>query len=145
MCPALLPPRSDRYLAIPYKRHGRSSTGCDCWGLVCLVYLEEYGINLPAYNDVLPGDPSIVATAARKEIRSGGWISVLSGGAMPGDVVWLWVRRRETPSHVGVVVERGSFLGIRPAVGVRIERYDQGFWRGRLAGLYRHDPSDPAV
>lgn len=35
---------SDRFIGIPFEDHGRARAGCDCWGLVCLIYQEELAI-----------------------------------------------------------------------------------------------------
>ena len=35
---------SNRFIGIPYDDFGRSRTGCDCWGLACIIYREELGI-----------------------------------------------------------------------------------------------------
>ena len=37
---------SDKYLGISWRDGGRDRTGLDCWGLVSLVYLKEFGVNL---------------------------------------------------------------------------------------------------
>lgn len=42
----------ERYLAIPYRKGGRTWDGCDCWGLVRLVLKEERGIILPSFDSV---------------------------------------------------------------------------------------------
>lgn len=39
-----------RYVGIPYLDKGRTDQGCDCWGLVRLVYAQELGIYLPSWH-----------------------------------------------------------------------------------------------
>src|SRR5512134_1374594 len=37
------------YVGIPYLDHGAARSGCDCWGLVRLIYRERTRIELPSY------------------------------------------------------------------------------------------------
>ena len=41
----------EKYLSIPYKKYGREKTGCDCWGLICLILEREVSITLPSMPD----------------------------------------------------------------------------------------------
>ncbi len=40
-----------KYVDIPFKHRGRDFSGCDCLGIVILIYKEERGIILPDYLD----------------------------------------------------------------------------------------------
>lgn len=49
----------ERWLGIPWVLNGESRQGCDCWGLVKLVYRDELGIGLT--------HPSAMSTAEAAE------------------------------------------------------------------------------
>lgn len=38
-----------RWLSIPYRKGGRTESGCDCWGFTRLILKEERGVDLPAW------------------------------------------------------------------------------------------------
>lgn len=41
-----------KYLQIPYKIFSSDLNGCDCWGLVQLIYKNEHNINLPDFPNI---------------------------------------------------------------------------------------------
>lgn len=45
-------PDFSKYINIPFKHKGRDFNGCDCLGIVILIYQEELGITLPDYLDI---------------------------------------------------------------------------------------------
>lgn len=121
----------NRYVGTPFLAGGRQHGGLDCWGLVRLVLLEEFGIDVPAYG----GLPCSVAEPIEREID--GWINIEVGRARPGDVLWL--RTGARTDHVGIIARRGRMLHTTPRTGVVLERYEAPpWWPGRIVGVYRH-------
>jgi len=59
------------YLSTPYVKGGRGLTdGCDCWGLVKMIYAREYGIVLPEYYETFIH----VSEAKSALVSQGEWI-----------------------------------------------------------------------
>lgn len=126
---------TEAYIGIPYAARGRTrEAGLDCWGLVCLVYREQFGIELPqgepGYD---PSDDAEVAGLFAGPARDD-WAPV--DAPQPGDVVLLRILGYER--HVGVVCEAGAMLHAPEGRAVVIERLDGGAWRHRVAGFWRH-------
>ena len=127
---------SNNYLGIPYREFGRAFTGCDCWGIVYLVYQSECGITLPTY------DHAYHSTEERAEI------SALINDAK-ASAVWTQIerpkpfdlatfRRGTQTSHIGIVVTPNWMLHMSEA-GARLENYKEPVWRHRLTGIFRHE------
>ncbi|HOS41942.1 MAG TPA: NlpC/P60 family protein [Spirochaetota bacterium] len=128
---------ANRYIDIPFAERGRSRAGVDCWGLVCLVYREEYGIELPDYlgDDYTTTDgPLVSGLIARHKAES--WWPLAPGMEAEGDVILL--RMRGLPSHVGLVIRSGRMLHVERGRNVCVERYWGPMWNKRVMGCYRH-------
>ena len=127
----------NRYAAIPYKDGGRSRSGCDCWGLVRLVYDDVFGITLF-------DEPSAGLSFRQQGIKlaegkktNGVFIELLPDDAPDdGDLVVLLVGG--LACHVGVVCDRGqSFLHSIGRAGTVIERLDSLRWKDRIDSFWR--------
>lgn len=125
-----------RYVGIPFVDMGRGFDGCDCYGLVRLALLHEYGKALPLltgeYNDVQ--DHEKIASIV------GQWAPLLAGerqsSPMEADVVVINVSGAE--AHVGLYVGSGMILHAwKRATGSVLHRSDHAFFRGRIEGYYR--------
>lgn len=111
-----------------------------CWGLVRKVLLERAGIVVQSYVDQHGGvsdDAATIAALLRGEAAQWPWSPVLVGEERDLDVAVF--SRAGVESHVGVVVAPGRMLHLARDYDARIERFDEGRWRLRLAGFYRHD------
>lgn len=124
------------YIGIPFDEKGSTHEGCSCWGLVHLVYKEQFGIHVPTYVD----DYKSVADWKRltELISKHGVLPIWHEIAVPacGDVVLLRIRNR--PIHVGIYVEESFMLHIDPDVTACIDRLNAIMWRNRILGYYRH-------
>lgn len=128
---------TNSYIGIPYAEFGRGPAGCDCWGLACLIYRSELGISLPEY-----------AGAYRSADEHVEIDALIEGGAQ--SPIWLPVdlaraafdiaifRRGRLATHVGIVIRPGLMIHMRDEDCAKIESYEQGAWKHRLNGFYRH-------
>lgn len=124
---------SNEYIGIPYVEKGRDRTGLDCWGLVRLVYQEQYNIEIPSFvNDYESDDSSRISELIA--IGKENWSKVTQPAI--GDVILL--RLNGLHMHVGVVISPNQFLHVREGHDSVIERFDTGTWRHRVGGFYKY-------
>ncbi|MCS6800270.1 MAG: C40 family peptidase, partial [Myxococcota bacterium] len=111
-----------------WREGGADYYGCDCWGLVRLVYYDELGIVLPEYgpDDPRPRERIVDAEVLRWERVEGAW--------RDGDVALLTAGR--APVHVGLIADGHRLLHALPS-GARLDDLRRGHWRARVRGVYR--------
>ncbi len=123
-----------QYIGIPFQEHGRDFDGCDCWGLVRLVYQCELGIKLPDFSERYERcrkDENVPIIIGEETSR---WDRVHD--VAPFDVLLFLDAGR--PGHVGLALDRRRMLHTTVGVDVCIEDFTSGLWRDKLAGTYRH-------
>ena len=130
--------RIERYTGIPFKDHGRGHDGCDCWGLVRLVYAEELGIWMPdlgdRYGDAhARGDVDFTVDSAAAEAWS---VNVTDRPRRELDV--LVFSRGGLETHVGLHVRGCEMLHVMDGMCAAVERYDTAKWRRRFSRALRH-------
>lgn len=132
------------YVGTPYDERGRTRNGVDCWGLLCVVKAERFGVMLPAfeglgYHDFAPGSGDRAARnealAAFMASHMAGWRAVREADLIAGDAILL--RQLGHPVHCGVVVARGWFLHIEEGIDAACEEWIGIKWRNRVVGFYR--------
>lgn len=127
-----------KYLAIPFRDHGRDWDGVDCWGLVQLVYREELGIVMPDLGDLYSDAYARGEVDATVEQAAGeAWTqTVCRGEERPYDV--LVFRRGGLKTHVGLWLEPGRMLHALEGAGVVAERFDGIQWSRKLQMVLRY-------
>lgn len=125
------------YIGIPFQWNGTTRDGASCWGLVCLVYAEVFGISLPRHDQLeaqIEGGAEHVADFA----ASGRLIAL--DEVRSGDVLHMWgmYKGKRRPTHCGIITEPGFVLHAEDVVGSCVSRYtgDNRFL-SRVIGAYR--------
>lgn len=123
------------YLGVPFKAHGRDKHGLDCWGLVCLFYSREYGIQLPSLDGLVRdvNNPLSVAIVMGTVDKSD-WRKTPTPEL--GDVMLFG--SSIAPYHVGLFINNEMMLHTRQGTDTTFERWVGPLWEKRLLGVYRH-------
>ncbi len=125
------------FVGIPFAWNGSTREGVSCWGLVCLVYKDVFGIRLPRFNEL----------ETQIEKGAGSFADFASTGepvpldeVRSGDVLHMWgvYKGKRRATHCGVVTEPGFVLHAEEVVGSCVSRYkgDSRFLH-RVIGAYR--------
>jgi hypothetical protein len=130
------------YIGIEFTPRGRTrQDGLDCWGLIRLVYAEQYAIMLPSldavYTDV--GDAHGVAEVVSACIESSGnqapqWVPTEQPRS--GDLVRFDLAHGLV--HVGLVLAPNQMLHAYPGCDSCFERFDRPSWQRRFRCFLRY-------
>lgn len=122
-----------QYAAIPYVDGGRTRAGVDCWGLVRLVLLEQFGVPwLAEWGDVFDGQHDRIHAAYQSSRPEFYQVSV----PQPGDIACVF-SPAGLCAHVGVVIPGDAahvVLHTRPGAGVStlpVQRFER-FYDNRI-------------
>ena len=135
---------TDNFVGLPYVDGGRDRRGCDCWGLVRLVFAERAGIELPGYGDTSAADLSAVAREVADGAEKDPWRPVFRHDVRAFDVVVMAGRFRSGGSHrraavhVGVMADTMRVLHVEKRTAAVLMPLTHQFIRHRLLGIYRH-------
>jgi|BioPla2DNA2_1021312.scaffolds.fasta_scaffold80673_3 cell wall-associated NlpC family hydrolase len=123
-----------KYIGIPFVQKGRDWSGCDCWGLVILIYKEELGISLDSYDKEYQNCFTDKNIAKLVELEANKWTKVSK--IEPLDV--LLFKQKGRSSHVAIAINDYLMLHTLINVGSCIERWDTGQWRCCFETAYRY-------
>lgn len=124
----------NKYIDIPYLDGGRDTYGLDCWGLVRLVYADQFDIELPSFTaeySTAKDHERLSEIFAREKEH---WQTQATPEM--GNVVLF--RMLGTETHVGVYIGDNKFLHIREGVNSVVESVESRLWKHRLVGYYKY-------
>ncbi len=112
---------TEQYIGLPYKEFGRSRAGVDCWGLVCMVYNEQY-------NRVLD-NPILELKGLRNH-----WEPIAKHEMKVGDIIVF--RVGYVNKHVGIYVGGNRFLHAEHTMS-ELGRLSSSRWSSSIYSIYR--------
>lgn len=127
-----------KYIGIPFRDHGCGYDGCDCYGLVRLVYAKELGIELPHLGD------QYSSSFARGEIGPIPMQTVAEGWAVdvtefePEQFDVLVFSRGGMEYHVGLFLYGEFMLHCVDGTDSCLEKWDGIRWKRQLVRRLRH-------
>lgn len=125
-----------RYVGLPFVDGGRGPDSVDCWGLVCLVYRECLGIDLPPYGDVSAHNLRVVSRSFDAGKDGPEWVQVET--PQQHDVALMRLPSSGRAGHVGVYDGAGRILHAEKASGTMLESVKSTMIASRIIGYWRH-------
>lgn len=134
---------AEKYMGLRFLDGGRDFPAVDCWGLVCLVFRHEQGIELPPYGDISARDLMSVAREMGAGKSAPPWLpatppfrafDIAGMRACPGTA-----SPRSAVVHAGVLTAPGRLLHIEAGQGVHHVPLDHFSVKSRLILFRRHE------
>jgi len=130
----------NKYIGIPFLDKGRDTDGIDCWGLVRLVYKQEYNIDLPNFSTDYEADDAERMKDLLAQYKEG-WEKL--DAPTEGCIVLFNILGVE--SHMGIAVSSTHFLHARDRYDSAIESFDSVGWRNRITGYYKYSENKSVI
>jgi cell wall-associated NlpC family hydrolase len=124
---------SNEYIGIPFENKGRDREGCDCYGLVLLIYKEQYKIILPTideYKDALDKKDINKYVDKYQPIIQGTKLEKPEEGAI------VLLGSESLSDHVGVVLSDNMMIHTTEELGVVVEELSSTRIRNKIKGYY---------
>ena len=145
----MLPAWVADYVGLPFRERGRDRDGCDCYGLVRLIWRERAGLELPDYLDSYEAtsEGEAISAAIEGELHTEDWRRVEAGIERLFDAVLIRMFftddagiRRGAGTHCGMVVAPGVLIHVGKGINASLGFYrrDRLKWERRVAGFFRH-------
>lgn len=125
-----------KYIGIPYRLHSFGMDGCDCYGLVVLIFKQEFGIDLPRYDSSYSSNSSHDDITKIYNAEVDKWHRVDKPSI--GSVVYLMLAGH--PKHVGVMVSDTHFVhNLKSPQSSMIGSINNHKWKNRIIGFYNYE------
>ena len=133
-------PNLGDFIGIPFVDGGRDYYGCDCMGLVGLIF-KEYGIDVPVY-DIKCDDTKAISEQfcwLYDNKENNGWVEIdkpeepcLIAFAIDGNMP-------DQVCHVGVYVGDNRFIHTIAKQGSSLQKLSHLFYRNKIKGFFKYE------
>ena len=124
---------TNQYIGIPYKLNGRNREGLDCWGLVRMVYGEQFNVSLPALNQQYEHPTDADGFGDAYELALPEWREVDE----PQEFDVYWCRIAGIECHTGIALGNGQMLHAMQGNDSHIVNIRNPAWQRRIQKCYR--------
>jgi hypothetical protein len=131
---------SNKYIGIPFLDKGRDINGIDCWGLVRLVYRQEYNIDLPNFSSEYEADDTERMRDLIAQYKEG-WEQI----DVPTEGCIVLFNIMGTESHIGIAVSNTHFLHARDGRDSAIESFESVGWKKRISGYFKYSENKNVI
>lgn len=131
---------SNNYIGIPFKYKGRDENGIDCWGLVRLIYKNEYNISLPSFGEEYAENDISRIQELISQYKEG-WESIDT----PTEGTAVLFRILGAESHIGVAISNTHFIHARDGYDSAIESFNSPYWKRRIVGHFKYSENKGIV
>jgi len=125
-----------KYIGIPFEDKGRTIDGLDCWGLLWLIFKEQFNIEIPTFLDEYPTATNFPQIGKLIGDNIYTWIEIERDIRKVGDVILL--RLFGYPVHVGILVNKQQMIHVFKGTNTCLQRINSIVWKKRIQGIYRH-------
>lgn len=122
------------YIGIPFVSGGRDRRGLDCYGLIRLVLMEQYGCKLPLLDGKYDNALNFYDTSPLFFQQLPILTEKIAG---PQERALALLEMHQLPCHLGLFCGGESIIHSRAGVGVVAERLDSRRLPGKIVGWYR--------
>jgi len=136
-----------KYINIPFKPQGRDFNGCDCLGLVRLIYKEELNIILPEYLDIdyncnlNKNDDTILEDGWEEQMKLA-WRPIRPPYKRWDGLLFYASARRVIADHIGLCIGDGKFIHTSMHYKMSMVSKLEGLWESKLYGGARYIGTD---
>ncbi len=116
----------DSWLGTRYRLGGTTKNGIDCSALVQIMYVTQYGINLPR---TAREQYDVTRRISRTDLKEGDLVFFNTQGGV---------------SHVGIYLQNNKFLHASSG-GVTVSDIFESYWERRFIGVGRYERSQEAL